>query len=893
MIRLILAHLRHRAGRSLALLAGVLVATTGFTVLTGSVATAQLQVKGEVNAEFRGAYDILVRPKGARSAIESERDLVQPNYLSGIYGGITTAQWHEIEQVAGVEVAAPIASLGYTATLRFVTPDLTDLVDRSADRQLLRLDPTWYADRDLTAVTDEPQYVYVTKHPLVVSPAGTCGPDSIAEVLPDGGRRPLCGLGVARSALRAYQLLPNGSFLDGSLLGIADLAERTAPRLVIGLPWWSVMGTAAVDPAQEARLVGLDHAVVQGRYLTATDTIGEHHGIPVLYAEQPAVEESLSVGIARMPGSAAAAVPGADPLRLHDTLSAAKALHVRTTDFPTSKPVLDVTRPHGIAFLNNLMQGGLPQYTVDPDGALRAVVQHPDSTGWASTINTAGADAPAFLTDTPFRVMRTQEKDGPILAAEWVGVLDPAKISGFSANSRVPLETYQAAQATGADQATRDRLGGQPLRPASNPQGYFVAPPLLLMPLQALPSLLGPAKADAAISAVRVRVSDVNTLDPTTRERIRSIAETIATRTGLDVDITVGSSLAPQTVVLPAGRFGRPELRLSELWSKKGVAVAIITAVDRKSALLFGLILVVCVLFLGNAAVAAVRDRRRELAVLACLGWPGRRLAGLIAGEVAVVALAGGIGAALLTWPLGRLAGITVSWRHALLALPVALLLAMVAAIEPALQAARAHPAAALAPRVARVRRRRLVRARSVAGLALSNARRRPARTALGVAAVAFGVGAFTPVATLVWVFHGQVTGTLLGDAVSVTVRPVDTLAVAATLVLAAFALADVLYLNVRERAAELATLRATGWTAAAVTRLIAYEGMLIGVLGALLGAGLGLGLVRAFVGGVSAYAWGAAGAAAAIGCVLAALAVLLPARVVHRLPLAGLLAAE
>lgn len=136
------------------------------------------------------------------------------------------------------------------------------------------------------------------------------------------------------------------------------------------------------------------------------------------------------------------------------------------------------------------------------------------------------------------------------------------------------------------------------------------------------------------------------------------------------------------------------ELRLTEGWSKKGVAVEIINAIDRKSAILFGLILVVCVLFLGNAAAAAVRDRRRELAVLSCLGWPRRHLAVLIVSEVVLVALGAGAVSALAAPALGRAVGIGSAIDHTLLAVPVAL----VAALVPAWRAARSHPAAALAP---------------------------------------------------------------------------------------------------------------------------------------------------------------------------------------------------
>jgi putative ABC transport system permease protein len=49
MLGVILAQVRHRAGRSLALTLGVLAATTGFTVLTGSTATARLHVTRQVD----------------------------------------------------------------------------------------------------------------------------------------------------------------------------------------------------------------------------------------------------------------------------------------------------------------------------------------------------------------------------------------------------------------------------------------------------------------------------------------------------------------------------------------------------------------------------------------------------------------------------------------------------------------------------------------------------------------------------------------------------------------------------------------------------------------------------------------------------------------------------
>ncbi|WP_196279260.1 FtsX-like permease family protein [Catellatospora vulcania] len=918
---MIWSQLRHRAWRTGALFTAVLLATTGFTVLTGTVNTARLQIVGDVDANLRGAYDILVRPKGARTAIEQQRGLVGPNHLSGTFGGITQAQYRAIQAIRGIEVAAPIANLGSVAVLRHVPVDLTDLVDRAKSRQLIRLDSAFLADRGLSSYRKAPSYVYVTTRPLLTPqnmqqdggtlryPDGSSRPDdprcplAPLEVQEDGTKQPICTTSVAQPGdgdagegapgFAIVRLLPDGRF--------EPLGTTVGPQqwLVVPVVWWTVLGAAAVDPAAEARLVGLDEALVSGRYLTGTDAarpaeVGKN--VPVLVADQSYVDESLRLAFSTVPDATVAGLPGTrgDVLRTRLAASTVTARGERLLDAVALRG--DVSRFHGEALVafNMLLQGGLPEYRTGPDGSLNPVAGAPDPTRWTGFYQVSGGRFPVFLNDTTFRSLNSVMRQEATIAADPVGVFDPGRLHGNSALGRVPLETYQAPEAAGADAASRELLRDRPLRPSGAPQGYLVSPPLLLTSLAALPGILGRDAAEKSISAVRVRVSDVHTLDEVTRERIRRTAEEIGAATGLDVDITVGSSLEPQTVVLPAGKLGRPELRLAELWSRKGVAVAIIEAVDRKSALLFGLILVVCLLFLANATTAAVHGRRRELAVLACVGWPRHRLAALVTGEVGLVGLAAGLAAAGLSVPLGAAAGVRITLAQSLPAAPLALLLALLAGLVPAIRAAGAHPGAALAPQASTVRRRRGARpSRTVLTTALRNARRRPGRTILATTAVALGVSAFTALLTLTWAFHGAVTGTLLGDAVSLRVRAVDTVAVAVTLALAALVLADVLYLNVRERAAELAALRAAGWGDGPLIRLVAYEGLAIGAVGAVLGTAAGVLFLDRLAGGIPPTAYAVCAVAALGGLALAGAAAVLPALSVRRLPLAMLLARE
>jgi putative ABC transport system permease protein len=126
-----------------------------------------------------------------------------------------------------------------------------------------------------------------------------------------------------------------------------------------------------------------------------------------------------------------------------------------------------------------------------------------------------------------------------------------------------------------------------------------------------------------------------------------------------------------------------------------------------------------------------------------------------------------------------------------------------------------------------------------------------------------------------------------------VQVRGVDYVAVAATVMLGVLAVADVVYLNIRERAAELATIRSFGWRESSLSRLVVTEGAVIGIAGSVAGAALGLAGAAEFAGQFPSGLFAAAGGSAAIGVVVTAAAALLPAQLLRRLPAAHLLAED
>ncbi len=168
MFRVAFAQLRRTVGRTLALLIAIVVATTSFTVLTGSVETDRLQVRGTATAAFRSNYDLLVRPGTSYTPRETGLGMVRPNYQSGVFGGITPAQLNSIASIDGVEVAAPVSNLGYVNLQGIVKVDLRPLLS-GATQQLFRIRPTFTMDRGLSRFVGTPVYVYVSRNRATIS----------------------------------------------------------------------------------------------------------------------------------------------------------------------------------------------------------------------------------------------------------------------------------------------------------------------------------------------------------------------------------------------------------------------------------------------------------------------------------------------------------------------------------------------------------------------------------------------------------------------------------------------------------------------------------------------------------------------------------------------------
>jgi putative ABC transport system permease protein len=932
--RLLWGQFRHRPGRSAALALAILVAAVSFTLLTASASTSALHVHGTLKSSFRPAYDILVRPANASTGLEQSERLVRPNFLSGVYGGITLKQWHAIADTRGVAVAAPSANLGYGIFYVKVPFSIRGIVNRSAEQ--LYHQTYAYVTNDGHSRYEGAANTYVFYHPGKLSPRTLalrqkpCCGDPTGEPL-------ICASGLAGAA-PSPPLYPSPFRVWPGFACSEQPGTSTESYILVDVP----IKLAAIDPASEAKLLRLDHAVIAGRYLRERDPVklvpsnfGSLRAVPVIASSRLFLGEQPIVNIDRLmipPGlpfdrlmATGACLEAAEPCPAREpplkgypwktAYAFVKSLsqrRVATETFPVAKPYHDLIANgdgsgSGLLGLHSYWQDSPVRYqTLGPDHLEPVVVKNPYSI-WQGPPGNGYLEAPPENQDTQFRRLRQafgseSSNQSGIFGAPFlrvVGRYDPNMLPGFSPLSRVPLETYYPPELEPADAQSTRVLHGQPLLPTQNLGDYIAQPPLLLTTLNALTTLLSPkaysglpaSERAAPLAAIRVKVAGVTGPDQLSLERIKVVAQRIHAATGLTVDITAGSSPHPVLITLPNGKFGRPQLLLREGWSKKGVTVSFLRALDRKDVALFALILVVCAFFLGNGAFASVRARRSEIGALLTLGWSPGEVFRAVLGELLLVGAFAGVAGAVLAATLVASFSLHLPLLRTLLVVPIAVMLALVAGFFPAWSAARVRPLEAIRPPVVGGGRGRHVR--GIPTIALVNLGRLPGRTLIGAAGLMLGVAALTILVAIERGFQGTLIGTVLGSAISLQVRGADFVALGLTLALAALSAGDVLYLNLRERQAEIVTLKTLGWSDSETRRLVAIEAVLLAMGASVAGALLGV-LVGALMLGVGVKILliaAAIAAAAAVGA--ASVSSLLPLLRIRSLSAPEVLAAE
>lgn len=264
-VRYALAQLRGGWKRTLAAFLAVFTAVTSFVLLTGNALTERLDTS-TVEENFRGSYDVLVRPAGSTSAFEQSEGLVRQAVTSSTYGGISFEQLAAIRAIPGVEVAAPLATVGYVMMNATTTVDVSSALS-GTDRRLGFYTITAISRNGHVRKTSVEGYVFTTAQ--WGQRENARGP---LDIEGDTIRRACTETAVTFEVSVIWE--PRCGPMAGSMadeFGVVTQVDPTVNHEVVDVRLAYPLLITAIDPAAENALTGLDAAVLEGRALTAED----------------------------------------------------------------------------------------------------------------------------------------------------------------------------------------------------------------------------------------------------------------------------------------------------------------------------------------------------------------------------------------------------------------------------------------------------------------------------------------------------------------------------------------------------------------------------------------------------------------------------------------------
>jgi hypothetical protein len=633
--------------------------------------------------------------------------------------------------------------------------------------------------------------------------------------------------------------------------------------LSIKLSWTFQLPLIAVDPAAEARLLHLDGAVTSGSYLPETPALSSGP-VPMLMAGSLASDEAAQVTVD--PAQAGPPPSGPQP-------GAVTGGTATLTTASAYQQLVDEARTR-TGTISNYWTAGPVSYAQAADGVLEPQSVDTSLAGaWDGAYQWAGAPGEAGALDVPFRSLTEHTAITAAASVRAVGIFDPARVASTPGTP----SPYVPEMLTGADARSRQLLGGRPLAAGGDPGGYPGSAASLIVPLADVGTFTSGFRGanDAApVGTIRVRVAGAAGDTAASQDRISAVAQEIVRATGLHVQAVLGSTATTRVVDLPAGLHGRPALLVDEVWYHSDVRTTVWSGLGQDSMVLSALVLLAGEVVLAWGTWQVMRGRRSELATLRALGWQRRQLGWKLLAEFALAAVVGAAAATLAGYTVGALIGRHEwAWLLGIAAVGAAVLFGTWRTRRQAKAVVLAEPRrGGQAPRLTTWRQG----GTAIPFGAVRSLLRSPARTLLSTFVIAVAAVALSLGLAARWAFSGAVTPWTLRPLTSEG-AVVNAAAVLLALLLAMFTVADLNSTTLREHAAELRTLRALGWRAQDLARLMTRNALLPGLAGGLAGGAFDLLAGLPVAGSAPLRLIALVGIAAAAGIAMSALAACVP----------------
>ncbi|GAA0450194.1 ABC transporter permease [Alkalibacillus silvisoli] len=811
MMRFIWQNWWRKKERLILLLIGAFIISAGLTYLIGLSDSNRGTIVDSLQNQWSASYDIVVRPEGSRSVTE-EKELLEPNYLSGLNGGISVDQYEAIKEISGIEVAAPIAVIGY------------------ADYET-----------DFGSVELEEEGIYRKTQTVSVND----------------------GIGIEEEISRYYFPYNVWDILDkGSEYGVG------APNFDLSVHNLSLL--AGIDPEQEAKLIGLDEAILdRGSSRFFKDTDGYYfnenkgyHEFPIIVNNHAFVDKTVDITYERLdlPINDQNADElmeevknsgGQDYLHTVDgsehhrsTYTGEEAFHafiseMTGVDWETGKVIEHEEQSEdepdeaqtqaqqegvtGIVFQSsqlNYEEIGSPYANRWPYSYQLEPVQNSEDVMGAYA-NQESFREPGLVAETYTEL--------PRIKPDWIGFYDSSQLTiSQDPTSELPMETYRPASAELVMDGDGQPVNPpQQLKPNGDPYSFLTDPPGMLTTIEAAEELIG---HDEPISAIRVKVTGVTDMGEESQEILEQVASEIENQTGLITDITLGSS--PQLALTYVPEVNDQEALgwLQQPWVNIGSSISIFRETKMSFTSILASVMIVAVVYVWSSGIVSLLSRRKEFAVLLSIGWRPSQISKLLLFESIIV----GLFVALTSWMmLGFVymnSASSISIDRFVMTGLFGFLIYLLGAVVPIWMTKRIRPYEAIQSGEISKTSKRMFRTRGLLTMAWSHFVGKWKRSLLSIISIALPTALLGLFLYITFQLRGVMYTSLLGEYVALEVGPTHYVAIVISLIIAILTTAEIIWQNVSERSEEISLLQAIGWRSSRIRGLILAEGMYSGL---------------------------------------------------------------
>lgn len=817
MIRFIWQNWWRRKDRFILLLIGAFIVSAGLTYLIGLSETNKGTIVDNLQQRWSASYDIVVRPEGSRSITEDKK-LLEPNYLSGMSGGISLEQYEAIKNIPGVEVAAPIAMIGYADyNVNFGNAVLPKdgiyrkVMETSVDNGIGK-----------ETVSDSSYFV--------------------TDIWNNMNKGPEYGVGS-----------PN-----------PDLTVNSFSLL------------AGVDPEQEAKLVGVDDAILSlgsSRYFEDSDGYffneinGGHHEFPIIVNQQSYVDkieaiyfERLNIDItednANEVMEKVKANGGEEYLdtvegEIIDTFSVTgeETFHefiseMTGVDWETGKVVLseEEENEEKVEQTDNLEQDKVTSLFFQQSPIEYQEVASPFADRWPYSYQVVPVQnrddvAIAYRNQESYRqpiYLEEEFIDRVRIKPDWIGFYDASKLQiSKDPTSELPMETYRPAAA----ELVMDS-GGNPMnpskqmKPTGDPYSFLTDPPGMLTTIEAAEKILG----DNPISAIRIKVAGVSDLSEESQDILEQVAGEIENRTGLITDITLGSSPQLALTYIPGLNDKSSIGWIQQPWVNIGSSISIFKETKIGFSSIVASVIAVAIIYVWASGIVNLLARRKEFAVLLSIGWRPSQLNRLLFLESSII----GLFVASISWTMLGFVYVSsqamISFDRFLWTGLFGLIVYLLGSIIPMIMTRNISPYEAMRSGEISAISKRLFQARGINRMAFNHFIGKWKRSLLSVISIALPTALLAVFLYITFRLRGIMYTSLLGEYVALEIGPAHYVAIVVSLIIAILTTAEIMWQNISERREEISLLQSLGWKRWSIRRLILVEGVFSGLFAALSG---------------------------------------------------------